>query len=375
MNISDIKVFPLALPMKQDFLISGGAVGDQQKGAPHVYVKITNDAGEEGWGEARPSHRWSYETLESAVTTLNNYIKPALVGEDVEDLQSIHKTMNQEIASGLNVGQPIAKAAVDMALHDLIGKHKKQPLTKLWGGVPKKNIKLSYLISTSDPNEAFSKAKYAKQNGYLGVDVKIGLDTKQDGVIIEAVKEAAPELFFRVDANQAYNLPQAVQLAKKMECVEVDVFEQPLPAEDLKGHADLRRKINIPIALDESVWTPANLIQALRLEACDVIVVKVTKMGGLRLAKLCGEIAKEGNIGLLGGGLTESTLALTASAHLFNYLEIDAPVDLNGPMFLDDDPVKYGQKLENGNVELPDEYGIGCTIDLDKLKRFSAEIL
>lgn len=371
MKISSIEVYPLSLPMKQNFQIARGSVGDQQEGAPHVYVKITSDSGEVGWGEARPSHRWSYETLESVVTTLNRYLKAVLIGKNAEDLQAVHKEMDAQIAPGFGIGQPIAKAAIDMALHDLIGKHNKQPLSVLWGGSPDNQIKLSYLISTSHPEVAFRKADQAKKEGYRGVDVKIGLDPKRDSAILDAVKEAAPGLFFRVDANQAYNLPQAIQLAKTMEHLAVDVFEQPLPAEDLKGHAALRRKVNVPIALDESIWTASQLIQAIRMEACDVAVIKVTKMGGLRKAKLCGEIARETNVGLLGGGLTESSLGLTASAHLFNYLEIKTPVDLNGPFFLADDPVEHRPEIQNGNVRLPDGNGIGCLIHPDKLKDFA----
>ncbi|WP_407271851.1 mandelate racemase/muconate lactonizing enzyme family protein [Radiobacillus sp. PE A8.2] len=373
MKISQIEVFPLNLPMKQNFSISSGSVGSQQEGAPHVYVKITSDSGFEGWGECRPSHRWSYETQESVVTTINHYIKPVLLGENPEDLEAISLKMNKQIASGIAHGQPIAKAAIDMALHDLIGKHTGRRLSDLWFGTFKNEIELSYLISTNDPEEAYKKAEYAKNNGYLGVDVKVGLDPKKDIKIVEAVKEAAPELFFRVDANQAYNFPQAVRLASAMENIGVDVFEQPLSAGDLVGHAGLRRKTSIPIALDESVWTPENMTQALRLEACDIVVIKVTKMGGLRKAKLCGEIAKAANVGLLGGGLTESSLALTASAHLFNYLDIKTPVDLNGPIFLADDPVEYGPKINDGTVELPDGYGIGCSISMDKINSFQVK--
>lgn len=373
MNISSVETFSLTLPMKQDFSIAGGSVGNQQQGAPHVYVKITNNLGEEGWGEARPSHRWSYETEESVVTTINKYLQPALVGENPEDLKKISKKMNKQIASGLGMGQPIAKAAVDMALHDLIGRHTKRNLVDLWFGTFKEEIQLSYLINASNPEEAFEKGAYAKKYGYTGIDLKIGLNPKEDVAILEAVKEAAPELYLRVDANQAYNLPEAIQLVKEMERIGVDVFEQPLPAADLLGHAELRRQTTLPIALDESIWTPGNLIQALRLEACDFAVIKVTKMGGLRMAKMCGEIAKEANIGLLGGGLTESKLGLTASAHLFNYLNIDTPVDLNGPMFLSDDPVEKGPEIDHGTVKLPRTSGIGCSIDVDKLKKFQQE--
>jgi L-alanine-DL-glutamate epimerase-like enolase superfamily enzyme len=153
------------------------------------------------------------------------------------------------------------------------------------------------------------------------------------------------------------------------------VFEQPLKANHLHGHAELRRKTVIPIALDESIWTASDLIQAIRQEACDMVVIKVTKMGGLKEAKLCGEIAKEANLGLLGGGLTESTLGLIASAHLFNYLDIQIPVDLNGPIFLADDPVTDGLQIDKGTVRLSDQCGIGCTISNEKLQKYEMKSL
>ncbi|SEN52075.1 mandelate racemase/muconate lactonizing enzyme family protein [Lihuaxuella thermophila] len=375
MKIANIEVFALTLPMKSDFSISGGQVGNQQQGAPHVYVKMTGSDGTVGWGEARPSHRWSYETLESVTTTIHHYLKPVLVGEPAWDLRRIHHKMNRQIAAGWNKGMPIAKAAVDMALHDLLAKHHGIPLPRLWMGAFKDSIRLSYLISTNDPETAYEKAKYARENGFLAVDVKIGLNPQQDVRILEAVKQAAPDLYFRVDANQAYDLTQAVRLAREMERIGVDVFEQPLKANQLHGHAELRRKTVIPIALDESIWTAGDLIQAIRQEACDMVVIKVTKMGGLTEAKLCGEIAGEAGLGLLGGGLTESTLGLTASAHLFNYLDIQIPVDLNGPIFLADDPVTDGLKVEKGTVPLSGQSGIGCTISNDKLEKYGTKTL
>jgi L-alanine-DL-glutamate epimerase-like enolase superfamily enzyme len=374
LKISWIDVYPLRLPMKQNFSISGGSVGRVEEGAPHVYVRVVDDQGWEGWGEARPSHRWSDETLESVVTTLRRYIAPVLLGVEADDLQTVHRIMNREIKGGLNVGQPIAKAAVDMALHDLIGKMRGVSLAGLWMGTFRDAIRLSYLISTTDPDEAGKKARQAREAGFRGVDVKIGLDPRRDIDVLEAVKAAAPDLFFRVDANQAYSLPQAVRLAKRMETLGVDVFEQPLAAGDMHGHAELRRKTNLPVALDESIWTPGDVIRAIRLEACDAVVVKCTKMGGLGGAKRCGEIAREAGLDLLGGGLTESTLGLAASAHLFNYLGIETPVDLNGPFFLKEDPVKEGPKIrKGGEVHLPNRPGIGCVVDAADVERYRSE--
>jgi muconate cycloisomerase len=370
-TITNVEVFPLILPMKQNFLISGGSVGDQNAGAPHVYVKITDDSGHEGWGEARPSHRWSYETIESVISTIQNYFKPVIMGVQSENLDQIHTALNQQIKNG----QPIAKAAIDMALYDLIGQQNKKSLARLWFSEPKANIELSYLISTNSPDEAAEKAKYALVNGYKGVDVKIGFNLKQDMEIAEAVKHTAPNLYFRVDANQGYTFSSAVKAADYLGQLGVDVFEQPLKSTDLIGHAQLRKKVSIPIALDESIWTPADLMQAIRLEACDTAVIKLTKMGGLTGARRCGEIAREAGLDLLGGGLTESTLGLTASAHLFNYLKIETPVDLNGPLFLKDDPVEERSLLQESTVHLNDAFGIGCTINDTKLQQYKFELI
>jgi len=370
MYIRKVEVFSLRLPVKEQFAISGGTVAAPNQGAPHVYVKVTDEEGNAGWGEARPSHRWSYETAETVATTIQMYLAPLLIGRQSGDLQTIRYLMNREIAGSMHPGQPIAKAAVDTALHDLLCKQRNLTLPELWAAPFREMIRLSYLISTSDPEEAARKAEYAVKEGYTGIDVKIGLDPSKDMEMIEAVSQKAKNLFIRVDANQAYDISTAVKIAKQLERLGADVFEQPLPASDWFGHRELRRRTGIPIALDESIWSPADVIQAFRMEACDSVVIKLTKMGGLAAAKRCGEIAAEAGLSLLGGGLTESRLGLSASAHLFTYLQIVPPVDLNGPMFLEDDPVETGPVVEGGHVTLQRLPGIGCTVSERKLNNF-----
>jgi len=374
MYIKNIDVFPLNLPMLQNFSISGGQVGNLNIGAPHVYVRVTTNEGFQGWGEARPSHRWSYETIETVVSTIKNYFIPELKGLSIYDIEMIHRTMDAQIASGLTRGQPIAKAAIDMAILDAIARANSQPLGHLWLANTHHSIDLSYLISVNNVEDAKEKAIIAKREGYRGVDVKIGIDPDQDIEILKTIKEIVPDLFFRVDANQAYRLKDAMKLSKAMVEIGIDVFEQPLDANDLVGHAKLREYTTIPIALDESVWTPKDVIRAIQMDACDTVVIKVTKMGGLTPAMQCGSIAKAAGMDMLGGGLTESSLALFASAHLFNALGIETPVDLNGPMFLKDDPSKKMANIENGEVSIPVETGIGWTEDVTKLKDYSVDV-
>lgn len=372
--IEDIFVYPLNLPMLQNFSISGGQVGNLNVGAPHVYVQVITSDGVQGWGEARPSHRWSYETIESVVTTIQNYFVPELKGLSILDMKSIHQVMDRQIASGLTRGQPIAKSSVDMAVLDAAARSLDQPLGHMFLAKTKEEISLSYLISVDNVDDAKEKAQIAKQGGYKGVDVKIGINPSKDLEILKAIKEVVPNLFFRVDANQAYELKEAMQLSQAMESIGIDVFEQPLSANDLKGHAQLRQNTTIPIALDESIWTPKDLLRAIQMDACDIVVIKLTKMGGLYPSMQCGMIAKAAGKKLLGGGLTESTLALLASAHLFNILDIETPVDLNGPMFLSDDPSKEMAQIINGDVRVPQTSGIGWDVDEKKLAKYTVDV-
>lgn len=371
LGIAQLDVFALTLPMKQSFAIAGGVVGSEVEGAPHVYVKVTDEDGDYGWGEARPSPRWSYETQESVVTTIRHYLRPALLGLCITDVQELHRRMNREIASA--GGQPLAKAAVDIALHDLIGRKRGESIVELWMGAEKDacSVSLSYLISTRDPEEAANKAEQAIRAGYSGMDVKIGVDPQRDIEILEAVRAVAPTQFLRVDANQGYTLAQSLKMLRNLERLAVDVFEQPLPAKCLAETAALRRKSQVPIALDESIWTAKDLLQAIQLEACDTVVIKLTKMGGLGTARLCGEIAREAELGLLGGGLTESRLGLAASTQVFQYLQMTDPVDLNGPFFLADDPVSVGPQIINGQVQMAELPGIGCLIEEEKVLQYS----
>src|SRR5438128_19185 len=117
-QLAELTVFPLRLQLKQGCHIAGKVGAVHRAGAPHIYVRLRTSDGAEGWGEARPSPRWSYETPETVVTTLRHYFAPALVGTDVGNVEELHRRMDGEIAPGPSTGQPIARSAVDMAAHD-----------------------------------------------------------------------------------------------------------------------------------------------------------------------------------------------------------------------------------------------------------------
>src|SRR5262245_46363984 len=129
MNIAALDVFPVSLPFREEFRISRGSVGSPEEGAPHVYVRVTADDGSVGWGEARPSHRWSYETLESVVASIRRYLAPALVGVSAWDLREIGARMDRQLAPGISTGNPVARSGIDIAVHDLLARAAGVPLS------------------------------------------------------------------------------------------------------------------------------------------------------------------------------------------------------------------------------------------------------
>lgn len=369
-RIAEAEVYSLRLPFQEEFRIARGSVGDLEAGAPHIYVRLLGDNGVEGWGEARPSHRWSYETEASVLDALRNYLIPAARQlDDLWDLAGLAKAMDTEIAPGLSIGMPIAKCALDTAVHDLLARTAGVPLNAFLGGRTTKEVALTYLISVTDPAVAEEKADTAWEAGYRGFKVKIGVEPAKDLEILRAVRATCPDAFLWTDANQAYDPATAIAQCRQMEPLNVGCYEQPVPGNDWTGLRRVAQSTDIPIAADESVFSPRDLLQLIRLEALDMLVLKLSKMGGVGPATLCTRIAREAGIPLLGSGLTESRLGLAASAHVYSAFGGLAFADLNGPQFLGDDPIE-GVDVRPGIVVVPDGPGIGVTVNQEKLARF-----
>lgn len=370
MKIAEIDVFPASLPYKQDFKISRGSVGSRAQGAPHIYVRVRADNGLEGWGEARPSHRWSYETQETVVSTLENYLIPAVLGREPWDLQGLHEVMDREIAPCVTTGQPVAKSAIDVAVHDLLAKAAGVPLARFLGGGGN-SVRLARIVTTDQPAEAEHLAAEAMQAGYAGFKIKIGLEPRRDVEIVRAVISGSrPEMFTWADANQAYDLSHSIRLARALESLEVDVLEQPMAANDLSGLAELRGASAIPIAVDESVFSARDLIQVIRLRAADWLVMKICKVGGIWPARRCIEIAQEAGMTVLGSGLTESAVGFAANVHLMAAFGSTLPADFNGPQFIADEPTESLMHCEVGQATIADSPGHGASLNLTRLSEF-----
>ncbi|RBM20119.1 mandelate racemase [Prauserella sp. PE36] len=362
LTIDKIETFAVALPTLRSFGVSGGSVAVAGSPSIRVLVKVSAD-GVHGWGEATPIPAWTYETTESIVTTIDRYLAPAVLGRPCWDLDGLTTAFDRAINRGFTIGSPLAKAAVDMALHDLLGRALGVPVSTLWGRRRRDRITLGWMVSGQTANEVADCVAEGRELGYDAFKVKIGLHgEREDLAVVRAVREAAPKAPLWVDANQGFTVDAALRLSRELDALGVTAFEQPLPANDIAGLRRLRADSPVPVALDESLRHPTDLATFVKLDAVDVAIAKVQRSGGLTLSLRLCQLAEDCGVRLMGSGLTDSDLGLAASLHLFAAFGIDTPVDLNGRQFVDS-VYASGVEVKGGVADVPTGPGLGVEVD------------
>jgi len=373
MRIQTIEVFPLRLPMKAVLTLPRGPSRTLDEGKRTALVRITDGDGNVGWGEASPSRRWSAETLESAVSSIRSYLAPALIGHDVFDLAGAHAKMNQELASGLDPGQPIAKSGIDIALHVLIGKRLGITVQEWLGAKRADRVPLARLVSAATPEEAAQITEAGLAEGYQGFKVKVGHHKALDAEIVRAVVGAARGAFVWPDANQGYTLEEALRMARAFERCGVTLFEQPVPMSDVYAMHKLLSSCGLTVALDEAAMGLPYVIELIRRNAVEGLAIKVSKVGGLHYARQMCDLALNAGLTLIGSGLMDAPIGFAASVHLFAAYGITLPVDLNGPQFIAEDYLARPLPIENQVALVPQAPGLGIEIDAGKLERFALD--
>jgi muconate cycloisomerase len=372
-TIASVEPIVVDLPAKAVFMLAGGMMSHPGAPAPRVLTRVVGSNGVVGWGESTPSPTWSYETLETIYWTIKRYLRPVALGRPAWDLDGLHRVMDRAILPGFSKGQPIAKAGLDEAVHDLLARSLGVPVYQLLGGKRRDTIELGWIVSSDRADVGAELAREGLDSGYRAFKVKIGMHGEKDDVaMVAAVRRViGPQAFLWVDANQGYVADQAMRVAYQLEALGVDAFEQPLPANDIIGLRRLMDRTRIPIALDESLRGAPELAQFARLGAVEVAIGKVQRSGGLWPSRQFSELAEACGIRLMGSGLTESDIGLSANVQLYARFGIDTPVDLNGRQFIESSYVgAHTIRVEGGTAFVPDRPGLGIDVDEDKVARY-----
>jgi muconate cycloisomerase len=362
-SIRELRVFPVRLPVTGSFQFASGSAGAPGETAPLVLVQVLDSEGCHGWGEGRPMPQWSYETLETVVSTIRGHLAPALCGLPATDRVEMHRRMHAAIGRGPSSGQPVAKAAVDMAIHDLLARRAGLPLRcLLGGGLERREVELSFTVTAHAAIGVREQVAAARAGGFRHFNFKVAVAPETDLAVAEALRDAAgPAAFVWADANQGCTLPAALRLAPGLAAAGVDLFEQPFPADRPHLLERLRPHCPVPLAVDEASVSPADFYAHACRGLVDYLVVKVTRSAGVWPTLQQMAVAEAAGLPVVTSGLTDGLLTRLAACQVVAAHGTGAPAALNGSQFLDESAL-YPDKQQvesDGRVRLPDRPGIG----------------
>jgi L-alanine-DL-glutamate epimerase-like enolase superfamily enzyme len=321
------------------FVIARGGASEHRL----IRVRIRDDDGVEGWGEAAPN-RFYGETADTALAALER-LRPIVEAMDPWHLEDVEAEMNRALRFNGSV-----KSAVSAALHDLAGKRLGVPVYRLFGLDPAKAPLSSFTIAIA-ASEAELRERVAQAAEYPVLKVKLGTD--HDEAIIRTVRDAAPDKILRVDANAAWTAKQALRMIDILLQCGVEYVEQPLPAHDLEGTRFVRERSPLPVICDESCVTAADI--AGLVGVADGINIKLSKCGGLREALKMIATARSHGMLVMAGCMIETSLGISAAAHFAPLLDY---ADFDGAALLADDPYT-GATIARGVIAIPDAPGLG----------------
>jgi L-alanine-DL-glutamate epimerase-like enolase superfamily enzyme len=328
-NIASVTVEPLDLPLREPFEIALGT----QHAAENVLVRVETDSGVVGVGEGSPDPPVTGETRESTLATCRA-AADLVEGRDLRTYRALSRDLWHTFPGAVST-----LFAVETAVLDAYCRERGLPLAELFGGPPTP-VETDLTVGICDPGEARRRTTRAADEGFDHLKVKVGTDVAADVERVVAVAEAAPDATLTVDANQGWTPKETARFvaAAEQRGVDLALVEQPVPADDVAGLARTRERVPVPVAADESLFTPSDAVRLVRAEAADVFTVKLGKSGVLGAADIA-RIASAADLDLMVGCMLESAVGIHTSAHLVSGLGTFSHVDLDGNQLLAEDVV------------------------------------
>ncbi len=361
MKIESITLNHIRMPLVSPFETSFGREVEREC----VIVAIQSE-GLTGYGEcvAMREPGYNYETTGTVIHILKDFVAPIILGQDVKDADDFQKRV-----SGIR-GHNLAKAGVEMALWDLLGKRENKSLKELFGGAREKiEVGVSIGIQESTSRLVGSAADYIKQ-GYRRVKIKI--KPGRDVADASAVRKEFPNLRLQVDANSAYTLDDADML-KQLDTLNLLLIEQPLFEDDIWDHHKLQEQIKTPICLDESIVSPRHARYAIEMKACRVINIKAGRLGGLSQGVATHDLCRANNIPVWCGGMLETGVGRASNLALASLPNFILPADISASDRYYKQDITNERFTLNGDstIDVPQGAGLGVTVNADALKKFS----
>ena len=349
MRIGEILIEVTSFPLKVPFITALRRVDRVQV----LHVSLETEEGIRGLGAASPTAAVTGET-EPSIREGVRLIGESLRGRDTDDLNSLLDLVSRSLP-----GNSSARAAVDMALYDLVSREMNLPLTRFLGG-GFREMTTDLTISLRDKDLMVKDAEEAEKAGIGVLKIKLGRDGEEDFDRFKAVSEAV-RCPLRIDANQGWTVKETLRFMDRCdrENLTVDLLEQPVRAEDLKGMAFIRSRILCPLAADESVFSPADALQVIEAGSADIINIKLMKSGGIFQARKIAALAESAGLEGMIGGMMESPVGIAAAVHFAASTPWIRHFDLDVPLLLGKFPAGYGIVCEGARLRPSQAPGLG----------------
>jgi o-succinylbenzoate synthase len=357
MKIAAVELNVIQMPLNDPFLTHLGAVKNREG----IIIKITNSDCVSGFGEgvAFSTPWYTEETVKTSLHMLTDFLIPLLQKTPLNHPEEVSQLFSSVRRNNM------AKAALETAVWDLFAKSHSLPLSKLLGGT-RSLIASGVVVATDSTKNALQQIEQYLKDGYQRIKVKI--NPQQDYAFLSEIRRFYPELPIMADANSAYTIKD-IERIKALDDFKLLMIEQPLGYDDILEHALLQKEIKTPICLDESIVSYDDARKAIEFGSCQVINIKVGRVGGLYEAKRIHDYCFEKGIPVWCGGMIEFGVSRAHNIALASLPGFSIPGDISASnRFWEEDIITPEVNVKNGFVKVPSGPGIGFEINEKRLQ-------
>lgn len=351
MRIASVSSWSEDFELTRPYTITFRSIDDVQMS----FVEISTDTGLTGIGCASPEAMVTGETREACRAALQQEALAWLVGKDPRTLPALCRTLDSRLA-----GNPAARAAVDIALHDLLAQHLQVPLVEMLGRAHQ-SLPTSITIGIKSVDETVDEAAEYVGRGFKILKVKLGHSLEEDLARLARLREGVgKDIGIRVDPNQGYTAPQLNVFIERTGAIGIEFLEQPMAADDIDAMRRLPENVRARLAADETLLDAGDALKLIEPpRACGIFNIKLMKCGGVRAAGRIADIADTAGIELMWGCMDESIVSISAALHAALAAPATRYLDLDGSLDLARDLVDGGFILEDGFMCTTDAPGLG----------------
>ncbi len=356
-RVASVEAIPITLRLAEGYRIAGSTITS----ADNVILKVDTADGRTGFGCAAPAEEVTGESAGAALRALDDVLIPLLRESDARDPAGVARRAARAVP-----GAPAARAAADIALHDLMGHREGLPLARVFRARRTRLLTSITLGISPEPDRTIEAARRHVSAGFRALKIKIGEDPDADARLVRALRAGVgPDVLIRADGNQGYSEEETRRFLDATSGSGLELLEQPTPSDDLEAMARLSASSAVPLMADEAILDARDAARICEARAAGLVNIKLMKCGGITGGFEIERTLKPAGVGAMIGCNDESRISIAAALHFALAAEGIDRADLDGHLDLVDDPALGGVRIEDGYIEPCGEgAGLGVRVDL-----------